>query len=136
VLIIDEAYMLKSSTKGESSGVDMYKTAVIDTLVAEVQNVPGEDRYVLLLGYTDKMTELFQHANLGFARRFPLDEAFTFDNFSLDQLLLILDLKLAQQNLGATAHAKQALLMSSASRRDYPTLAWRECRKFDWESKG
>jgi len=99
--------MLKSSTKGESSGVDMYKTAVIDTLVAEVQNVPGEDRCVLLLGYTDEMTELFQHANPGFARRFPLDEAFTFDDFSLDQLLLILDLKLAQQNLGATAHAKQ-----------------------------
>ena len=99
--------MLKGNTKGESSGVDMYKTAVIDTLVAEVQSVPGEDRCVLLLGYTDEMTDLFQHAKPGLARRFPLDEAFTFDDFSLDQLLLILNLKLAQQNLGATTHAKR-----------------------------
>lgn len=34
---------------GTNSGPDIYKTAVIDTIVAEVQSVPGEDRCVLLL---------------------------------------------------------------------------------------
>jgi hypothetical protein len=33
---------------------DPFKTTVIDTMVAEIQSVPGEDRCVLLLGYTDK----------------------------------------------------------------------------------
>ena len=39
---------------------NQYKTSVIDTIVAEVQNVPGEDRCVLLLGYKDQMVEMFQ----------------------------------------------------------------------------
>lgn len=39
---------------------DPYKTAVIDTIVAEVQNVPGEDRCVLLLGYKDEMETMFR----------------------------------------------------------------------------
>lgn len=39
---------------------DPYKTAVIDTIVAEVQSVPGEDRCVLLLGYKEQMEEMFQ----------------------------------------------------------------------------
>ncbi len=39
---------------------DVYKTAVIDTIVAEVQSMLGEDRCVLLLGYKDRMEEMFQ----------------------------------------------------------------------------
>ena len=39
---------------------DPYKTSVIDTMVAEIQSVPGEDRCVLLLGYKDQMEEMFQ----------------------------------------------------------------------------
>jgi hypothetical protein len=39
---------------------DPYKTAVIDTLVAEVQSTLGEDRCVLLLGYEKEMREMFQ----------------------------------------------------------------------------
>jgi hypothetical protein len=42
---------------------NQYKTAVIDTIVAEVQSVPGEDRCVLLLGYKDQMVEMFQVNN-------------------------------------------------------------------------
>jgi len=43
---------------------DPYKTAVIDTIVAEVQSVPGEDRCVLLLGYKSQMEEMFQVRSL------------------------------------------------------------------------
>jgi hypothetical protein len=46
---------------GKGNGnTDSFKTAVIDTIVAEVQSVPGEDRCVLLLGYKEQMEEMFQ----------------------------------------------------------------------------
>jgi hypothetical protein len=73
-----KAYMLYggSASSGGSSS-DPYKTAVIDTIVAEVQSTIGEDRAVLLLvslcncfcdstmsnavqGYKDQMEEMFQ----------------------------------------------------------------------------
>jgi hypothetical protein len=37
------------SSAGGNGASDPYKTSVIDTIVAEVQSVPGEDRCVLLL---------------------------------------------------------------------------------------
>ena len=47
--------------KGNDTGSsNQFKTSVIDTIVAEVQNTPGEDRSVLLLGYKDQMLEMFQ----------------------------------------------------------------------------
>ena len=42
------------------NATDPYKTSVIDTMVAEIQSVPGEDRCVLLLGYKEQMEEMFQ----------------------------------------------------------------------------
>ena len=45
---------------GAGNQNDMYKTAVIDTIVAEIQSVPGEDRCVLLLGYKAQIEEMFQ----------------------------------------------------------------------------
>ena len=52
--------MLYASSGAPGGTADPYKTAVIDTIVAEVQSVPGEDRCVLLLGYKDQMEEMFQ----------------------------------------------------------------------------
>ena len=69
VLIIDEAYMLYSRTEGSGNQSDPFKTAVIDTIVAEVQSVPGEDRCVLLLGYKDEIVNMFQNVNPGLSRR-------------------------------------------------------------------
>ncbi|KAI9742870.1 MAG: hypothetical protein M1818_003599 [Claussenomyces sp. TS43310] len=106
VLIIDEAYMLYSSSGGGgSNSADIYKTAVIDTLVAEVQSVPGEDRCVLLLGYEDQMIEMFQNVNPGLTRRFQLSSAFRFEDFNDVELEEILRLKLKVQGLGATEEA-------------------------------
>lgn len=108
VLIIDEAYMLYSSGKTSGSGnhSDSFRTAVIDTLVAEVQNVPGEDRCVLLLGYEDQMQEMFDNVNPGLARRFAIKDAFKFQDFTQPELMQVLDLKLKQQDLDATDPAK------------------------------
>jgi hypothetical protein len=74
--------MLYSGSGGRGqNAADVYKTAVIDTIVAEVQSVPGEDRCVLLLGYEDQMTEMFQNVNPGLTRRFQLSDAFRFEDF-------------------------------------------------------
>ena len=110
VLIIDEAYMLyagsgSGSGSGGGSGSDIYKVAVIDTIVAEVQSVPGEDRCVLLLGYEPQMVEMFQNVNPGLTRRFQLSDAFRFDDFSDSELQGILQFKLTSQDLGATPQA-------------------------------
>lgn len=61
--------MLYSQTEGSGNQSDSYKTAVIDTIVAEVQSVPGEDRCVLLLGYKDQIVNMFQNVNPGLSRR-------------------------------------------------------------------
>lgn len=70
---------------------------MIDTIVAEVQSVPGDDRCVLLLGYKDQMEEMFQNVNPGLSRRFPIASGFTFDDFSDEELRQIFALKLKVQ---------------------------------------
>lgn len=86
VLVIDEAYSLDAGggigDGGGGFGKDPYRTAVVDTLVEQVQNVPGEDRCVLLLGYKSEMEEFMRNTNPGLARRFALDNAFVFDDYS------------------------------------------------------
>jgi hypothetical protein len=59
VLVIDEAYALYGGGGQTGGAADIYKTAVVDTLVAEIQSVPGDDRCVLLLGYKDQMEAMF-----------------------------------------------------------------------------
>ncbi|KAL4079909.1 P-loop containing nucleoside triphosphate hydrolase protein [Scleroderma yunnanense] len=103
VLVIDEAYMLYSKNTGQ----DSFKTSVIDTMVAEIQSVPGEDRCVLLLGYKEQMEEMFRNVNPGLARRFAVENAFTFEDFTEAQLMQILDHKLKNQDLSATDDAKR-----------------------------
>ncbi|TFK32805.1 P-loop containing nucleoside triphosphate hydrolase protein [Crucibulum laeve] len=106
VLVIDEAYMLHSASDGHSSGAGAFKTAVIDAIVAEVQSEPGEDRCLLLLGYKEQMMNMFQNVNAGLTRRFKIEDAFNFEDFSESELLQILNFKLKEQNLAATDDAK------------------------------
>ncbi|KAI9925314.1 hypothetical protein MW887_006242 [Aspergillus wentii] len=112
VLVIDEAYMLSGGGSRDDSGPksDPYKTAVVDTIVSEVHSVPGDDRCVLLLGYQEQMEEMFRNVNPGLTRRFPLDSAFMFEDFTDDELGLILDLKLEQQDFETTTHGRKVAL--------------------------
>lgn len=107
VLVIDEAYGLHPSTTGHST--DPYKTAVIDTLVAEIQSVPGDDRCVLLLGYHDEMETMLRDANSGLGRRFPMSEAFHFQDFTDSELADVVRLKLTQQGYVASPEAMQRI---------------------------
>jgi hypothetical protein len=93
------------SGSGSGGGTDIFKTAVIDTIVAEVQNVPGDDRCVLLLGYEPQMVTMFQNVNPGLTRRFQMSDAFRFEDFSDSELQKILQLKLNDQDLSATPQA-------------------------------
>ena len=122
VLIIDEAYMLYSGTKGVGNTSDPFKTAVIDTIVAEVQSTPGEDRCVLLLGYKEQMEEMLENSNPGLARRFQLSYAFHFEDFNDEQLREILELKLKKQDLAATEEAKNVAIGLLARARDRPNF--------------
>jgi hypothetical protein len=110
--VIDEAYGLFGGGTRDSAGsyTDPYKTAVVDTIVAEVQSVPGDNRCVLLLGYEEQMKRMFQNVNPGLSRRFPMDAAFVFDDFSDHELGQILDLKLRQQGFKASAQARKVSL--------------------------
>lgn len=122
VLVIDEAYGLNGGGGNQGSTIDPYKTAVVDTIVAEVQSVPGDDRCVLLLGYRDNMEAMFQNANPGLSRRFPMASAFVFEDFAAEELGKILDLKLIQQGYRATDQAKGAAMDMLCRARNRPNF--------------
>jgi hypothetical protein len=75
VLVIDEAYMLYSNSN-KKDNFDVFKTIVIDTIVAEIQNVLDDDRCVLLLKYESQMMKMFQNVNSNLIRRFQLSNTF------------------------------------------------------------
>lgn len=120
-LLIDEAYMLNPK-RGNSDHVDTFRQGAIDTLVSTVHNAPGEDRCVILAGYKAEMEELFQQANPGLARRFPLEDAFVFENFDDKQLLDVLNSKLAKQGIQATKNAKNAAMEMLKLARNKPNF--------------
>ena len=144
VLIIDEAYMLYSGNGGAGNQTDLYKSAVIDTIVAEVQSVPGEDRCVLLLGYENEIRTMFQNVNPGLSRRsafqsipeippsmtqvltgdarFAIESAFLFEDFDNDELLEILEMKMRHQDLDATSEAKSVAIEVLSRSRNRPNF--------------
>ncbi|KAJ5114222.1 hypothetical protein N7456_002756 [Penicillium angulare] len=122
VLVIDEAYGLFAGGTSDGTGAksDPYRSAVVDTIVADVQSTPGDDQCVLLLGYKDQMEQMFQNVNPGLSRRFPIDQAFVFEDFSENELDLILDLKLKEQGYGVTDRARQVILEMLERARNRP----------------
>jgi hypothetical protein len=83
VLFIDEAYQL-SSTSTPGGG------AVLDFLLAEVENLTGKVIFILA-GYQRQMESFFAH-NPGFPSRFPRE--FKFADYTDDELLRILKAKM------------------------------------------
>ncbi|KAJ5779630.1 ATPase AAA-type core [Penicillium paradoxum] len=122
VLVIDEAYGLFAggTSDGTGSKSDPFRVAAVDTIVAEVQSTPGDDRCVLLLGYKDLMEEMFQKVNPGLSRRFPMDQAFVFEDFTADELDSIVDLKLQEQGFGITDRGRRVVLEMLERARNRP----------------
>jgi Cdc6-like AAA superfamily ATPase len=82
-LFIDEAYQL---TSGNSQGGG----AVLDYLLAEVENLRGKVVFVLA-GYNKQMESFFAH-NPGLPSRFPVEMKFA--DYTDEELLKILELKI------------------------------------------
>ncbi|KAJ4289260.1 hypothetical protein N0V88_007010 [Collariella sp. IMI 366227] len=122
VLVIDEAYSLYGGGGSHGSILDPYKAAVIDTIVAEVQSVPGDDRCVLLLGYKDQMEDMFQNVNPGLSRRFPIASGFNFEDFSNEELCKIFDLKVKEQGYQATAQGVKVAMEMLKRARNRPNF--------------
>jgi AAA+ superfamily predicted ATPase len=97
VLLVDEAYVLNPKRKDRSPC--QFRQEAIDTLIGEITNEPGEDICVLLCGYKQEMEELLQDANPGLRRRFPIENALVFEDYSDTQLGQILDLKARNQQI-------------------------------------
>ncbi|KAK6340036.1 hypothetical protein TWF730_001811 [Orbilia blumenaviensis] len=114
VLIIDEAYSLNPKLNGSD---DPYKSAVIDTIVSEVQNVPGDDQCVLLLGYKADLEKMFNAANPGLSRRFPLSDGFAFDDLTDVELGKIFDLKLRLAEIHVSPEAREVAIRKISQRR-------------------
>ncbi|GAB7363399.1 hypothetical protein MBLNU230_g3676t1 [Neophaeotheca triangularis] len=118
VLVIDEAYGLHSGTNPK----DPYRIAIIDTIVSEVQNVPGDDRCVLLLGYKEQMENMMQTANPGLARRFPIASGFLFEDFTDGELAIIFDSKLNSQAFTVTEKAREVAFECLGRMRNRPNF--------------
>ncbi|KAG6147076.1 hypothetical protein E4U28_007793 [Claviceps purpurea] len=89
VVFIDEAYQLSS---GNAQG----GKAVLDFLLAEVENLTGKVCFVLA-GYARQMESFFSH-NPGFPSRFPLE--MKFEDYTDDELLRIMERQLISRYHG------------------------------------
>lgn len=63
-----------------------------------------------------------KNVNPGLSRRFKIEDAFNFDDFTDDELLQILQLKLKQQDLGATDPAKKVAIELLSRMRNRPNF--------------
>lgn len=114
--------MLYPGGRDGSDNTDSYRIGVIDALVARIQNVPGEDRCVILMGYTEPMLEMLRKGNPGLARRFPLEDAFHFPDFSIEKLGDILDLKAKKQDVKLSPVARKIVMHRLGLVRERPNL--------------
>lgn len=111
ILVIDDCHMLDPGQEGSHSNKNGdFRGGIIDTIVAEVSGEPGEDRCVILCGYPQQMREMYANCNPGLSRRFPLDDAFVFDNFDEETLGKILDLKLGKEKIMTTEKAREVAM--------------------------
>lgn len=119
VLVIDEAYGL-CNNKDLNGVSDLYGTAVIDTLVEQVQARPGDDRAVIMLGYQEEMEEMFKNCNPGLSRRFQLDQAYIFPDYDDTALLKILIKKARESQLKISVPVAKLAVRSLARARSKP----------------
>jgi SpoVK/Ycf46/Vps4 family AAA+-type ATPase len=123
-LIIDDAhtFFTRDETSFLGDDLDSFRRACIDTLVSRIHNRPGEDRSVILIGYADKMEDMFQKCNPGLKRRFPLEEAFRFHDYDDKQLNEILRIKMAKEEITASKKAMDVAAEVLRRARDRPNF--------------
>ncbi|KAK4068309.1 uncharacterized protein Triagg1_7552 [Trichoderma aggressivum f. europaeum] len=118
VLIIDDAHMFFNGT----DETDEFRLACLDVIVSKIHNRPGEGRCIILIGYPDRMEEMFQKCNPGLRRRFPLEEAFRFHDYDDERLREILDLKMEESEIKASTAAMEVASEVLRRARDRPNF--------------
>ncbi|KAH6854557.1 P-loop containing nucleoside triphosphate hydrolase protein [Chaetomium sp. MPI-CAGE-AT-0009] len=123
-LIIDDAHTFLTRNGNSSLGddIDGFRRECIDTLVSRIHNRPGKDRSVILIGYADKMEELFQKCNPGLKRLFPLEAAFRFHDYDDKQLNEILRIKTDEEETTASDKAMDVAAEVLRRARDRPNF--------------
>lgn len=117
VLVIDEAYSLDP---GKAN--DPYRKAVLDALVEKVQPSGDADRVVLLLGYKEPIESMMRNANPGLARRFDWSNPIVFEDFTEEELLMILNDALRKKSITATLPALMMALDRLNKKRRLPNF--------------
>ncbi|RSL79571.1 hypothetical protein CEP51_007278 [Fusarium floridanum] len=117
VLIIDDAHTFYHGRE-----TDEYRLSCIDVLVSRIHNRPGEDRCVILIGYPREMEDMFQKCNPGLKRRFPLEEAFRFDDYDDKRLGEILEIKMDKEEIKAGEKAMSVAAEVLRRARDRPNF--------------
>ncbi|KAH7137463.1 P-loop containing nucleoside triphosphate hydrolase protein [Dactylonectria estremocensis] len=122
VLIIDDAHMFYQEEGRKSRRTDDYRLGCLDVIVSKVHNKPGEDRCVILVGYTDGIQEMLRNTNPGLRRRFPLEQAFVFTDYNDEDLNQILRLKMAGEQITASQPAMDVAAEVLRRMRDRPNF--------------
>ncbi|KAE8324387.1 P-loop containing nucleoside triphosphate hydrolase protein [Aspergillus sergii] len=122
VLVIDEAHSFYQGTGYGTDASYNHPKMIIDTIVSYVDNEPGGNRCIILIGYPDRMKEFYRNTNPGFQRRFPLEDAFVFENYDDDALSRILDSMLADDQTVATNDAKAVGMELLRRQRELPNF--------------
>lgn len=116
-LVIDEAHTLFSATDN-----DRYRQACINTLVSRIHNRPGENRGIILIGYTDQMEEMSQKGNPCLRRRLPLEEALSFHGYDDEQISEIFHIKMAKEYITTSKQALDVAAKVLRRARDRPNF--------------
>ena len=112
--IIDEAYVL-----GRSNSI--YGREALETLVERVQGI--QDFAVILCGYGDDMKAMIRDGNQGLARRFKMEDAFHFADYSDTELTTIFLERAKNSSLHVTEQlAKDAVFHVLAKERAKPNF--------------
>jgi AAA+ superfamily predicted ATPase len=114
VLVIDEAYVLSTTIYGKEA---------LDTLVERVQGTPGEDFAVILCGYEDNMRTMLREGNPGLSRRFRVEDAFRFADYTDQELTTIMLARAKGMSLYLTPElASEAVTKVLAKQRAKPNF--------------
>ena len=95
---------------------------MLDTLTEKVKGTAGEDIAVLLLGYRGPMLKMIRNQNEGLAGRFNTANALSFEDYSGEDLLLILSRACQKDEIRAPFHVKRFAIQKLSKLRALPNF--------------
>lgn len=103
ILFIDEAYTLYKPDDPKDPGMN-----ILDTLLTALADESNRDWMLLLAGYPAPMKNMLNH-NPGLESRIPEANRYYFDDYSVDELMQIVDMYCRRKCYELTQDARKAL---------------------------